>query len=404
MPLKVVIIGSGIAGTASAAVLRRAADVSIIERGDASQVAGGQGIGLGPNVIKILDSLGWDSKRVQSVVCKGLRAYDAKTGDLVKTIPVDNPDRWGASWMVQLRADIRKELIRLATEEGPGNTPTIRYETKVTDVDTESGTVTLETGEQIASDVVVVAAGIHTELKAKVIGSGDFGVVATGQSIFRFLVSAENAMKAVGRLHEWWDPEAGGFLSIMRTDDGTNRALITYPCQNFKYVNFSCAFPNHYLKHGARESWFDTGDLSEVLEIFKDFPPLCKQFMQYAEEIRVWELRDHDPLPTYVRGRAVLVGDASHAMAPFQGQGAAQAIEDAEGLGLLLDPGVTRDDVPSILKQWDSARRPRASHVQLNTRLASRELNEVNAWKNMEFNWTYSGIRDEIKRGTVSNN
>lgn len=118
----------------------------------------------------------------------------------------------------------------------------------------------------------------------------------------------------------------------------------------------------------------------------------------------MWELRDHEPLPTYVRGRAVLIGDAAHAMPPFQGQGAGQAIEDAEGLSILLDTGVTRDDVPRVLQQWDSIRRPRATRVQLNARLASRELNESNSWKNMEFNWTYNGIRQEMQESSTINN
>lgn len=66
----------------------------------------------------------------------------------------------------------------------------------------------------------------------------------------------------------------------MRSADGTNRAIIAYPSKNFEYVNFSCAFPNTYLKKGAGESWFEEGDLSEVLEIFKDFPSEYKVFIQ----------------------------------------------------------------------------------------------------------------------------
>lgn len=155
MPLKVVIIGSGVAGLASAAVLRHSAEVKIIERGNTARIAGGQGIGLGPNAVKILDALGWDRERVQAVVCQGLKAYDAGSGKLVKTIHTDDPQKWGANWTVQLRSDLREELARLATEDGPGETPSVLYETKVTDIDTESGIVTLENGQHILSDVII---------------------------------------------------------------------------------------------------------------------------------------------------------------------------------------------------------------------------------------------------------
>lgn len=43
-------------------------------------------------------------------------------------------------------------------------------------------------------------------------------------------------------------------------------------------------------------------------------------------------MRDIDPLPNWVNGRVVLIGDAAHAMLPLQGQGASQSVEDAEAL------------------------------------------------------------------------
>lgn len=155
MPLRIVIIGSGVAGPASAAVLRHSAEVKIIERGNTARIAGGQGIGLGPNAVKILDALGWDRERAQAVVCQGLKAYDAASGKLVTTIHTDDPQKWGANWTVHLRSDLRQELARLATEDGPGETPALLYETKVTDIDMESGIVTLEDGQHILSDVII---------------------------------------------------------------------------------------------------------------------------------------------------------------------------------------------------------------------------------------------------------
>lgn len=69
---------------------------------------------------------------------------------------------------------------------------------------------------------------------------------------------------------------------------------------------------------------------------------------------------------TYARGAVALLGDAAHAMAPFVGQGANQALEDAVVLAALLRPG---DAVPAALAEYDRRRRPRARRV---ARLALR--------------------------------
>ena len=66
------------------------------------------------------------------------------------------------------------------------------------------------------------------------------------------------------------------------------------------------------------------------------------------------------PLPTYVRGPVVLLGDAAHAMTPNLGQGAAQAIEDAVVLGDACSP--TRP-LAAALADYDARRRPRSQSV-----------------------------------------
>lgn len=85
-------------------------------------------------------------------------------------------------------------------------------------------------------------------------------------------------------------------------------------------------------------------------------------------------MRDQDPLPTYIKGRTVLIGDAAHAMVPYQGQGANQALEDVEGLNVLFADASERDSIPALLELWDSIRRPRASEIQRGSRSSQTKI------------------------------
>jgi salicylate hydroxylase len=85
-------------------------------------------------------------------------------------------------------------------------------------------------------------------------------------------------------------------------------------------------------------------------------------------------------------------------MTPHQGQGGTQAVEDAEGFRLFLKPGITRDDVPDLLKDFDSIRRPRASQIQMNTRKAQDKTKSEDVYKFEKYNWTYPGIMTGLAR------
>ncbi|MET8086421.1 FAD-dependent oxidoreductase [Micromonospora sp. NPDC005237] len=66
-------------------------------------------------------------------------------------------------------------------------------------------------------------------------------------------------------------------------------------------------------------------------------------------------------LPSYVRGRVALLGDAAHAMTPNLGQGAGQAIEDAVVLGAACSGGA--EGLPAALAAYDEQRRPRSQAI-----------------------------------------
>ncbi|MBA2462283.1 MAG: FAD-dependent monooxygenase, partial [Actinobacteria bacterium] len=72
------------------------------------------------------------------------------------------------------------------------------------------------------------------------------------------------------------------------------------------------------------------------------------------------EVVAREPLERWTDGRVALLGDAAHAMTPFTGQGACQAIEDAVVLAECLRG---EPDVPAALRRYEARRLPRAVEI-----------------------------------------
>jgi 2-polyprenyl-6-methoxyphenol hydroxylase-like FAD-dependent oxidoreductase len=87
-----------------------------------------------------------------------------------------------------------------------------------------------------------------------------------------------------------------------------------------------------------------------------------------ADDMRFDELLQRDPLSEWGTGRITLLGDAAHPMLPHTGQGAAQSLEDAVALGLVLGPP---GDVTLALRRYERVRSRRTRRlVTLGPRIA----------------------------------
>lgn len=150
--------------------------------------------------------------------------------------------------------------------------------------------------------------------------------------------------------------------------DGSQRSLAFYPFRNFTMFNFIMLVPDELLKDPVSESKNEIRIADDALEYFHDFPEgikaLCRSAFggpwsfgnwftpKLTTKIRLWQIQHEDPLPTYMMGRAIIIGDAAHTMTPTRSQGANQAIEDAESLQLLNADGVSRDNLHAVVDQW----------------------------------------------------
>ncbi|KAH9921675.1 FAD/NAD-P-binding domain-containing protein [Epithele typhae] len=103
------------------------------------------------------------------------------------------------------------------------------------------------------------------------------------------------------------------------------------------------------------------------------------------EKPSVWAVNTVRYLPTYVKGRVALLGDAAHAMTPNQGSGAGQAIEDGFILATILSqPGVSRATLPEALEIYDALRRPVSQGVHRRSRQTGHIVSlESAGWENV---------------------
>ena len=165
--------------------------------------------------------------------------------------------------------------------------------------------------------------------------------------------------------------EKNGELIIMYSSD---RRVVMYPTSNNQILNFVCIHPEN--ESDATGDWNSDANKSTLLEVYKDFHPDCLKLLDKAEpsSLKVWKLLDMAVLPSWIDDRLALLGDAAHPFLPHQGQGGACAIEDAASLGVVLERGITREEVPARLALYEKIRCERANRIQEYTRIAGRDV------------------------------
>jgi salicylate hydroxylase len=198
------------------------------------------------------------------------------------------------------------------------------------------------------ADLVIGADGIRSVVRRFVTGGDD--VLYSGTSGFRGIVP-------VDRLPSLPDPHAIQFWM------GPNAHLLHYAIGRGGHaVNFLAAVEGPAVWSHA-EKWLAEVEPGEAEAAFGGWHPAVTEIVGAVEHKVRWGLFTVRPLLHWSRGRAVLLGDAAHAMLPHHGQGANATIEDAITLAELLASAFPGEP-EAALDRYQTLRRARTRKIQ----------------------------------------
>ena len=146
-------------------------------------------------------------------------------------------------------------------------------------------------------------------------------------------------------------------------------------------------FMDQPAAEATTERWEGDADLAEIRQRLDvrlrelGAAPLARDLVAGAHRVIRYAIYDRKPIPSWTRGRVVLLGDAAHPMSPHLGQGANTALEDAGVLAELL--AGSSADYAWAFRQYEQLRQKRTAAIQSSARL----MGAMNALKNPWLCW-----------------
>jgi salicylate hydroxylase len=340
----VYIAGAGLAGlTLALALAKFGCSVVVLERSPRIQEYGA-GLQISPNARRVLNQLGLDRQIAQaSFEPTGLSVYPFASERPVTTLELGRVmrERFGAAYAVMHRADLAEVLYRACRRFA--NIDIIFSVAGFEATSGPKGVSTMVSGEvgperRGRGFAFVGADGVNSRTRTQVL---------EGPAATRFRYAAWRTLIDMAALEASFPLDRTSLLL------GPGFHAVLYPLPHRGKVNVAlfARDPRHAANHAPSRP---------------DLPALVTRSRHFA---KILELAGDDwgywPLATVAtniwhKGHIGLIGDAAHAMMPFQAQGAAMGIEDAAILAPLL---VTEPSAESAFLRYAALRQPRVDRV-----------------------------------------
>ena len=314
MPKRILVIGAGIAGLATAnALQQRGHDVTVIE--ERTDTSSGAGISIWPNALAALDEIGLgDAVRAAGgrITAGALRWRDGtwlrhpSPQRLVKAL---------GEPLVVIHRNVADVCARRCTRRG--NTA-IRRVGPLTGGDRRrcAGELVGLRRSTTEADAVVGADGTHSVVARHL--NGPLGNRYVGYTAWRGVADCSI------------DPDFAG--------------EVLGPAIEFGHVPLGEDNTYWFATERAHEGRSaPQGELNYLKDKFGSWAEPIPTVLAATDPGRVLhnDLYDRDPARQWSRGRIVAVGDAAHPMRPHLGQGGCQGLEDAAILACFVDRTTT---------------------------------------------------------------
>ncbi|UTR10239.1 FAD-dependent monooxygenase [Evansella sp. LMS18] len=362
MEEKVIIIGAGAGGLATALFLKKAGIESEVFEGASFDRESGAGFVLTPNGLNVLETLGITKISEYSFPLESETTYTSNNKELASATAVGN-DFFSKSFITISRQNLMELLLEKAEEY---KVP-VHYNKKLVNFEDNSDSITafFSDGSKVKGEILVGADGIHS--KTREIIFPQVKPVYTGYYGIHGLVSSANVKQSIntkGNAYIDFDNYLGTFVS--KCSPGSDSDILwqfigkeerKIPATELELAD------NEFIKN-----W-----LSEKISGW-DNP--FKELLNNTENITSRNIFELEELPHWYHGRVTFVGDALHATNPMLGIGASWALEDGMYLAKMLREHGYRD----AFYYFENDRKPLIDPVR---KAASKALDQIVELKKM---------------------
>ncbi|MGV3654958.1 MAG: FAD-dependent monooxygenase, partial [Noviherbaspirillum sp.] len=304
--MRVLIAGAGIGGlTAALALQKRGYQVTVCEQAAELREVGA-GLQLSPNALRALYQLGLEAP-LRALASepdgKEIRLWNSGQTWKLFDLGATSVAKYGYPYYMMYRPDLHQVLADAVRAIDPAaimlGAQCAGYEQ-----DGEGVKLKLADGRVLEGDILVGADGVHSKIRAQLIGPGK--PVFSGCRAWRGVIPMDHLPHHLRRRvgTNWVGPGAH---------------VIHYPLHNGELMNFVGIVERDDWQV---ESWTQQGTHEECHADFAGWHEDVHELIRHIGVPFKWALMARDPLQRWSEGRVTLLGDACHPTLPFLAQGA----------------------------------------------------------------------------------